>query len=683
MATPAFRAASTNTAAVTNSVTVAVPAGTVAGDLLLFTVGSLGGPSPAMPNGWTHIRSLTTASSSPYNSLHTYWKIATSGDLGSNVTFSYSGGTATALVAALIAYQGGTNVVAHAGVTSSVDDSVITAPSVVTTAVDTRTIAVYGASSGGAPTITVSNTARAQVTRFYDGGSYGTSLAVGDDSADPQTTTRNATLSWSTSRRNAITITITGNVAPTAPTLESPIASGYASLHQGGVVDWTFNDPNTGDTQSAYALRRRIGAGAYEYWRASDATWQAAEVQNTSSVTEVTFGAGKWAVGTTYGWSVKTWDAAGLAGPYATDSTVTISNPPVATITYPIGTISDSVSPLVQWTYSDAEGDARDAYQVVVESGAYDTTPGSGTTVENTGVVLSTSLQYQLNAVLNNNTSYRVFVRARQAGNLWSAWDQETFTITLDAPPSPTVQVTQDVDRAIVNVLVRGQLNLLTANQANLEVDTSGWVANVNCAIARSTTQALKGVASLRLTASAAGNMQATNASGAGGRVAVAPGTTYTAIASFRANSTSRTARVYINWFDSADAFISTSTGSDVTSASTGWTKSTVTAAAPANAAYARVVVQVDSAASGEQHFVDAISIAPGTGTEWSRGGLTTASPTIDVQRSVDGGTTWASVRNSSNVAFSDSLRQTVTVVDREAPPNTEVRYRAIQRNFV
>lgn len=52
------------------------------------------------------------------------------------------------------------------------------------------------------------------------------------------------------------------NLAPTAPTLttESPFDATLARL-----FEWTFNDPNAGDTQSAYQFQVNTSVGVYEY----------------------------------------------------------------------------------------------------------------------------------------------------------------------------------------------------------------------------------------------------------------------------------------------------------------------------------------------------------------------------------------------------------------------------------
>lgn len=156
-------------------------------------------------------------------------------------------------------------------------------------------------------------------------------------------------------------------------------------------------------------------------------------------------------------------------------------------------------------------------------------------------------------------------------------------------------------------------INMLTYNQATLENgNTTGWEADVNTTLAAVTTQAAEGGYSLRLTATAGATMSARTPAGLSGR-AVSPSTQYTALASFRANTTARSCQVLIRWYDDTGALISTSTGSTGADSNAAWTQvPVITATSPANAAFAAVVVQVVSAAAAEIHFVDKVSLAPG-----------------------------------------------------------------------
>lgn len=159
--------------------------------------------------------------------------------------------------------------------------------------------------------------------------------------------------------------------------------------------------------------------------------------------------------------------------------------------------------------------------------------------------------------------------------------------------------------------------NLLTANQASLETDTTGWAAQANCTITRSLTFALHGTASLRLSATGAGNMSATTPTGVSGRAVVA-GRQYTALAAFRAGSTGRTVNVHLRWYDAGGTLISSviTASADVVGS---WVQVAVPPqVAPVGATFAAIWVEVESAGAAELHYVDQISLAYGSSTFWN-----------------------------------------------------------------
>lgn len=164
------------------------------------------------------------------------------------------------------------------------------------------------------------------------------------------------------------------------------------------------------------------------------------------------------------------------------------------------------------------------------------------------------------------------------------------------------------------------QWNLLTANQADLTTDTTGWTAYNIATLTRETGTYMEGVGSLKLTATGAGDMGAQTLTGTSA-VAVTAGVTYAGFASFRSASASRNTKVGIRWWTSAGVAISTTFGSSVAATSAGWTKAFYSAEAPATAAYASVVAQVLSAALAEVWFVDAVGFNEGDTTTWMAGG--------------------------------------------------------------
>lgn len=161
--------------------------------------------------------------------------------------------------------------------------------------------------------------------------------------------------------------------------------------------------------------------------------------------------------------------------------------------------------------------------------------------------------------------------------------------------------------------------NWLTANASSIETDATGWVNDTNITVARSTAQFADGVASLSMTATALATMDARSAQA----IAVAAGETWTALASIRANTTVRSARVGIRWYSDGGGatVISTSFGAAINDINTGWTNYLVTAQAPANALSARVIIEVTTPAAAEVHYADKMSLRRGSTTDWVIGG--------------------------------------------------------------
>lgn len=473
---------------------------------------------------------------------------------------------------------------------------------------------------------------------------------------------------------NAV-FTITHVTAPNAPTLNLPANASYQDLAAGYTFTWTFSDPNVGDTQAAYAFRRKIsGAGAYEYWNAGTGAWQGTAVWNNQIASSLAFTAGKWTDGNVYNWSVATQDQTSLQGPFAADATVSASGPPSVAVTAPTGA-QVTQTPTVNWstTVQTGLGSAQTAYRVVVESGTFGATPGSGTSQYDSGTVTSTAMTLVL-PTLTNAVSYRAFVAVTETGGQVSSWGFSSFSVALDAPAQPVLTATWDAALQRAVLAVQGRDNLLSTNAASIETDASAWTAGANTAVARSTAQFLNGVASLSLTSTAAGSISASTATGVSG-VAVLGSTAYEVLASFRTAATGQSWTVAVAWYTAAGALISTSTSPTVTDTSAGWTQAALAVTSPVNAAFAAVVLTGAASAASEVHYADAISLAPGTSTTWTRGGLT-GTGTVKVERSADGGLTWAAVRGASAAAVPAPTQQ-VTVYDYEVLPTSTVQYRA------
>jgi len=257
-----------------------------------------------------------------------------------------------------------------------------------------------------------------------------------------------------------------------------------------------------------------------------------------------------------------------------------------------------------------------------------------------------------------------------------SAWAFSGFNIALDAPATPTLTATQDLANGKITLTGQARDNLLTLNQSSLETDTTGWAAGANTTITRSGTQFEDGAFSLQLSSTASGNTSATTPTGASG-VAVLPSTAYIALADFRTAVSVRACKVAIFWYKAngaASDIRASDTSATVNDSTSAWTQASMAVTSPSDAAFAALVVTVVSNGAGsELHYVDQISLAPGTSTTWSRGGLLTTTYML-FEYSDDSGTTWKTLRNYGSVTIPST--QSVTAYDYELKPTASRQYR-------
>lgn len=670
----AFRSSSTSAHSGANTVTK--PAGVVDGDMLFTTIAHFNNGIVA-PAGWTLLDEVTIS-----GSVHhaVYWKAASSEPASyvwdEVVSHTQMWVSCEAWSGANVA--GGTPILDHQHASTSTALTV-TVPAVTLQNTSDALLAFAGAVPAVFGTNAVTNiTWAAGLTEVMDqtptassgtGAAWQLPAAAGSSGTKAITVASDATTAF----LGGFLVVLSGNAAPLAPTLTAPTAGQYVDAAAGFTATWTVNDP--GDTvQAAYALRRNTGGGAYEYWNAGTAAWQGTIVWNTSATPAVTFPSGKWTNGTTYGWSVATQDTGGLQGVFAADRTLVASTAPVVVATAPTDPVTTTSRPPVTWTYSDAEGAAQESYETKIftaaQYGALGFDPATSTPEWTSGVQASSGARSATPTVdLTHGVTYRAYVRASQAGGQWSAWSFILFTVTLDQPAAPTLTATADPAHGRTVLAVQGRDNLLSANQASFETDTAGWAATTGT-LGRSTAQAAHGAASGTITTTGAGVNGATTPTGTSGLPVVA-GKTYTALASFRlAAALTRTARLFVNWYTAAGSLISATANADVAPTNSGWTQAAVTAAAPANAAFAAIVVQLVNAAGASEvlHF-DKIGLAPGSSTTWTRGGLSTATNRFSIERrTVDG--TRKPLRGADAIALDSMANQQAVVYDREAPVN-------------
>jgi len=658
-----------------SSVTVNKPAGAASGDLLLAMV--IGGDDPATysaPTGWS---ALGTLMSNTAGAAALYQKSAGSSE-PSSYTFTTNVGNQN-LAAAILDYTGAQiDVQAQRQSANGSGATSFAAASVTTTQASEKVVVFWAGTYFNGVTFTAPGgvTARANVTSTAVGIVAGDYTGPGSPgSSAPGSATSSQLVEWS-----SLTVALIPP-APPAPSLTAPSNAVYSDLQtNGGPFTWVYKGSATGG-ETGYHFRQKISGGSYNYWNAGGSAFQGTDIANTSTAQSITFAGGVWTDGNVYNWSVASVDSSGT-GPYASDFTVTAQVGPSVTVTGPTGTLTTTQTPSVTWSDSLASGATQSAYRVVTYSaaqyGAPGFTPGSGPSLDDSGVVSDPlASSYTVVNTLPNNTTVASYVQITQSpGGQTSAWVSTGYTVQLDSPNTPTIVSSlgtyPGTSLPCVVLTVNAFDNYLTTNQAALvNGNTTGWTAGGGTTLSAATSPTpptAEGTYSLQMAGS--GTLSATTPTGTSG-IAVTVGQTYSGLASFRSASTARNATVGIAWYNSSGTLLSTSTSSAVSDVSSAWTQASITAAAPANAAFAAIVLTVSSA--GENHFVVEMGLFPGTVSTWARGGLV-GSTTLSILRSDGVYVRLASTTNPTSIPVGT---QSVVVYDPECVPTVAYSYTA------
>jgi hypothetical protein len=224
------------------------------------------------------------------------------------------------------------------------------------------------------------------------------------------------------------------NSAPFAPTL-TPKANFNAT--NAATFQWTFNDPNVGDTQSAFQLL---------IINSSLVTVHDTGKIVSAAPSRIVAG-GTLTNGNTYTWRVRTWDALDVVGPYSTDgSFVTSASGTLDIINPAVDNPPDVITKdnLVQWTVT---GSTQTQYQVVVRVNA------TNELLVDTGWVVSTATSYLIQNMLSD-IEYRIEVTARNAALVATNTAIRLLTASYAAPEIPIVTLTTEHSLAFVRVSV-------------------------------------------------------------------------------------------------------------------------------------------------------------------------------------------------------------------------------------
>jgi hypothetical protein len=155
-----------------------------------------------------------------------------------------------------------------------------------------------------------------------------------------------------------------------------------------------------------------------------------------------------------------------------------------------------------------------------------------------------------------------------------------------------------------------GMGNKLSANDAFLETTVGLWQADTNCSVARDTTAFWYGAASLKITATAAGDATARIAAPTTSNYAVTAGKTYSVMAKVKTLSgTARNVQIGIRWYNSSNALIGTSISVSIGGLTTGWARYNLADVAPVGAVKAAMIITIKAAAAAQVFNCDTMGL--------------------------------------------------------------------------
>ena len=226
--------------------------------------------------------------------------------------------------------------------------------------------------------------------------------------------------------------TVSFNTAPTAPTWTSPADNSAADVGSALTLDWAFNDPDAGDTQSAYALQRVVDGGSVEWWSVAGGTWTT-ETKNTSGTSALTLSSSWGTDEESHVFKVKTYDSQDAVSPLSDGLTIIASTPVAPTLTAPAASAT-LTGPTAACTWTVAE---QTAYQIRILTSA-------DALLYSTGKITSTATSASLTGynLANGLTNIKFELTTYNTQGLASTTTNASIGVTYTAPLTPVLTVT-------------------------------------------------------------------------------------------------------------------------------------------------------------------------------------------------------------------------------------------------
>lgn len=222
---------------------------------------------------------------------------------------------------------------------------------------------------------------------------------------------------------------------------------------------WTFNDPNTGDYQSAFQL---------QILKASDGSTAYDTGKMASTLSTYTLLANILTNNTQYQWKVTTWDNSDIQGAWSSLAIFKASGEPSCSIISPAndGDIITESSVTAKWSFSDPESAGQSAYQLKLTDSA------DNILWDSSKISDISARERTVEYTLLNNTSYKIKLTVWDADDVQSDEVIRTISVSFTPPIPANITVSTDITRGSII------LDITNYNQTDLEITRDGLSIN-------------------------------------------------------------------------------------------------------------------------------------------------------------------------------------------------------------
>lgn len=433
------------------------------------------------------------------------------------------------------------------------------------------------------------------------------------------------------------------------------------------ILSFAFNSFEAGGTAHQYRIRRRKLAptlGSYEYWTGAAwgaSTWIAAPGSTfDGDVIAVSTGAG-WANNEVFEWSVDMRNTALEESGFADANLLSVHVKPTAT--FSVADPALDSRPTVKWAFVGGTGRRQQCMQLALYTAATATDPDFNPNSEvwqdmavwkmDDPHYSSILNEMEIGVDLTSASTYHLYYKVCDDYGYENTWLLgDTFTTSIVPPSAPSLTAVRVPGTGTVKINVASTFNLMDADESEMTENLGSWIPLENCALSWS--PANGGCIEMDITGMTYDAMDAAHASFdaqdaayasfnaqrdaqsatvgvaraahgpalAANMIPVTVAQVYSAIASFKPITDNKMCRVDIEWYSAAPALLSTSTGTNTNCPIGVQTPVPCNAkTAPASAAYARIVLRVEST-PGHTVEIDSVAFSQTSSIVWTPGGL-------------------------------------------------------------